>query len=190
MQSKNGVRLLLSLGVVAVLTVAFVVFNQYAATSKLDNVEYERREVARDFDLPVLGKSQYLSVAASVPLKSLRGKPVLLHFWASWCAICREEKPDIDAFWAKHKDEDIVVLGIASFDTKAAMDDSQLIAKRSFTVILDEDGEVANTYKVSALPISMLIDENGYIVRTFKGTLKPYDFAAIETYLSSRKKAH
>ncbi|RZA14397.1 MAG: redoxin domain-containing protein [Proteobacteria bacterium] len=190
MQSKNIVRVLLSLGVIAVLTAAFVVFNQYARTSKLDNKEYERREVARDFDLPVLGKSQYLPVEASVALKSLRGKPVLLHFWASWCAVCREEKPDIDAFWAKHKDEDILVVGVASFDTKVAMDDSQLIAKPSFTVILDEDGAVANNYKVSALPVSVLIDDDGYIVRTFKGTLKPYDFAAIETYLSSRKKAH
>jgi thiol-disulfide isomerase/thioredoxin len=190
MVNKNVIRLLLALGAIAGLTVAFILFNRYAASSQIDNREYERREVAREFALPLIAKSRYITVPDRVELRGFRQKPVLLHFWASWCAVCREEKPDVDAFWAKHKDEDIIVLSVASFDTKAAMDSSKLIAEPTFTVVLDEDGTVANSYKVSALPVSILIDEQGYVVRTFKGTLKTYDFAAIETYLSSRKKAH
>lgn len=189
-RNKNIWRMVLSLGVVLVLAGAFLLVNHFSGTSSLDNREYERREAAKGFSLPVIGKSKYFASAEMVHFKDLRQKPLLIHFWASWCHICREEKPDIDAFWAKHQDEDILVLGVASFDTKEAMDQSKLIADPTFTVLLDEEGSIANAYKVSALPVSVLIDADGYIVRTFKGTLKPYDFAAIETYLAARKKAH
>lgn len=188
--NKNVLRIVLSLGVVALLTGAFLAVNHYNDLNRLDEREYERRETAKDFSLPVIGKSRFYASSEKIKLTELRGKPLLLHFWASWCQICRQEKPDIDAFWEKHKDEDIIVLGIASFDTREAMADSKLIEKPSFAVVLDEEGTVADAYKVSALPVSVLVDSEGFIVRTFKGTLKPYDFAAIESYLDELKKAH
>ena len=190
MKKKNWTRRLISLGVVGLLTLGFVGFNEFVNKTDADKREYERREAAKEFDLPVIAKSQYFPSKDRLSLSQARKTPVLLHFWASWCQICRVEKPDLDAFWAKHKDEDILVLGVASFDTKEAMDNSKLLASPTFTVILDEDGAVANNYKVAALPVSILIDEDGFIVRTFKGVLQPYDFAAIETYLASRKEAH
>lgn len=187
-KNKNLIRSLLSFGVIAVLTLTFVFFNEYVNQSGADDRHYERREVAKDFELPVIGKSRYFPTHEKLSLREARRIPVLLHFWASWCQVCREEKPDIDAFWAKHQDEDVLVLGIASFDTIVAMDNSKLLATPSFTVILDEDGAVANNYKVSGLPVSVLVDEEGFIVRTFKGVMQPYDFAAVENYLASRQK--
>jgi thiol-disulfide isomerase/thioredoxin len=187
---KNKTQLILVAVMMALLTAGFVFFNEYSKTHQVEGTDFERREVAKEFKLPVIGKSQFFPSETALSLTEARKKPVLVHFWASWCTICREEKPTLDAFWEKHKDEDIVVLGLASFDTKEAMDESKLIAKPTFTVLLDADGEIANAYKVSALPVSVLIGADGFIVQKFMGTLKPYDFVAIENYLDSLKKSH
>ncbi len=188
--NSNLVRLFVIAGAILVLVAGFIAFERYSDTLSVGKVEYERREVAKPFDLPVIGKSETLQTGDRLSLSEAKGKAVLLHFWASWCEVCREEKPAIDEFWAKHRDSDIVVIGVASFDTKQAMLDSKLIEKPSFTVVLDEDGAVATAYKVPALPVTVLIDKDGYIVRTFKGVMKPYDLAAVENYLQSIDKAH
>jgi len=181
-------RLWLSLGLLAVLTAGFVVFNRYSKdVDPLVGAQYERRELAKDFNLPVLGKSQFFTSEDTLSLAQFRNTPTLIHFWASWCMVCREEKPSLDEFWRKHKDSDIRVVGIASFDTKQAMDESQLIRESTFTVILDQEGDVASSYKVSALPVSFLVDSEGYIVEKFLGPLQPYDYTAIENYLESIK---
>ena len=187
---KNNNRLLLSLGLIILLGTAFYGFEQYSVTHEVVPVEYERREAAKEFSLPVIGKSRYYPIEDTLNLTAARKKPVLLHFWASWCTVCREEKPGLDEFWAKHQDQDILVLGVASFDTKKAMDDSKLIHDPTFTVVLDEEGAVATVYKVPALPVSILVGTDGYIVKKFKGALQPFDFTTIENYLESLKKAH
>ncbi len=186
---KNNLRLLFIVAALALLSAGFVFFNNYSKTHEVEGIHYERREVAKDFSLPVIGRSTYFPSQAILNFKAARTKPVLLHFWASWCMICREEKPGLDAFWAKHKDEDILVLGIASFDTQEAMAQSKLIETPTFTVVLDEEGTAALDYKVAALPVSVLVDENGFIVRKFVGPLKNYDYVAIENYLAGRKSA-
>ncbi len=190
---KNKGTLFLIVGLLAFLTAAFALINSYSKTHDARlGAHYQRREAAKDFDLAVIGKSQYLPTADVMDFDSLRRKPVLLHFWASWCTVCREEKPSLDAFWSTHKDSDIVVIGVASFDTKKAMGDSELIKIPTYTVVLDQEGDVANAYKVSALPSSFLVDTEGFIVQKFMGPLQPYDYTAIENYLDSLKssKAH
>jgi len=184
---KTNARILTVIAALVLLSAGFVFFQEYSKTHEIEGAQYERREVAKDFSLPVIGKSAHYPTEARLSLQTARTKPVLLHFWASWCSVCREEKPLLDAFWAKHKDEDLLVLGIASFDTQDAMTQSKLIETPSFTVVLDEEGDVANLYKVAALPVSVLVDEKGYIVQKFVGALKSYDYVAIENYLEGRK---
>lgn len=184
---KTNYRLLFIIIALALLTAGFLFFNDYSKTHEVEGAQYERREVAKDFSLPVISKSAYYSTEARLSLQTARTKPVLLHFWASWCTVCREEKPLLDAFWAKHKDADLLVLGLASFDSQDAMTQSKLIETPSFTVLLDEEGDVANLYKVAALPVSVLVDEKGFIVQKFVGALKSYDYVAIENYLEGRK---
>lgn len=180
----------MALGIIFLLGAAFWGVKQYSDSHDVVNVEYNRREAAKEFNLPVIGKSRYFTSEERLTLAAARKTPVLLHFLASWCAVCREEKPAIDELWGRHKDKDLLVLGIASFDTKQAMDASGMIKDPTFAVILDEDGSVANNYKVPALPVSVLVGADGFIVKKFMGALQPYDISAIEVYLESLKKAH
>lgn len=97
----------------------------------------------------------------TVTLDSLKGKVVLLNFWAPWCRSCKEELPDLDGLHKKYSSRGFTVLSICI--ERSAV--SEYLQKRpvSFPVLVDKDGEVAETYFFSGLPASFLIGKDGII---------------------------
>lgn len=157
-------------------------------------VEYERFEVAPTFDLPLQKnvKPATLDGKKNVTLADLKGQTVLLHFWASWCAPCREEKPILADLVKKHDDGSMVVIGISSYETEVALRASGLLDDTPFTVLLDEEGTTSVSYKVRAIPQSVLIDGEGRVRYRVKGQLNSQEIAALDEVLStirSEKKA-
>ncbi|MCX6129338.1 MAG: TlpA disulfide reductase family protein, partial [Proteobacteria bacterium] len=148
-------------------------------------VQYERYELAQGFNLPLLKlvEPAKLKTDSELALHQLLGKNVLLHFWASWCAACREERPLLQELVNQHHDGSLAVIGIASYDSEAALRSSGLLAEVPFTVLLDDDGDVAMSYKVRALPQSVLIDAEGRVRYRIKGQLTLSELAAIEAIL-------
>jgi cytochrome c biogenesis protein CcmG/thiol:disulfide interchange protein DsbE len=120
-----------------------------------------------------------------VSLKDLQGQPVLLHFWASWCVPCREEKPMLQELVNRHKDGSLTVIGISSYETATALRDSGLLAETPFTVLLDEEGVTALAYKVRAIPQSVLVDGAGRVRYRVKGSLTIDEITAIQNVLVS-----
>jgi peroxiredoxin len=104
-----------------------------------------------------------------VTLSSLRGRPVMLNFWATWCAPCRVEMPFIqgvfeDDDWAEQGLVILAVnLGEPPSKVKSFMEDNGL----SFTVLLDADQSVARDYNIRGIPTTYFIDKNG-IIRDMK----------------------
>ena len=95
-------------------------------------------------------------------LASLKGKPVVLNFWASWCHPCRKELPAIAA-WAKAHPE-IRVVGVDYEDDVA---DARAFAQQhdaTWPMVVDADGAIGEAYKVPGLPATFLIDAQGRIV--------------------------
>jgi thiol-disulfide isomerase/thioredoxin len=115
---------------------------------------------APDFSLPVL---QGGSPGARVRLSDLRGRVVLLDFWASWCGPCRQQMPAVERIAARTDESDTLILGVNTADTPEAA--LQLLSelKPRYT-ILQDTGEVARGYGATTLPTLVLIDREGKIV--------------------------
>jgi len=117
---------------------------------------------APDFRLPDLSGHK-------VRLEDNRGRPVLIHFWASWCKPCREEMPQIEGVYKDLQDTGLVVLGINAGDD---LGQAQNFANRhglSFPTLLDRDWITATAYGVTGLPITFFVDRNGVIVDEVMG---------------------
>lgn len=99
----------------------------------------------------------------TVALSSLRGKPVMLNFWATGCPPCRTEMPFIQEVFEDEewRGQGLVILAINLGEphstVKKFMEDNGL----SFTVLLDSELDVAEIYNVSYIPLTYFIDKNG-----------------------------
>jgi len=126
------------------------------AARELDLIRPARPKQASDFSVSLLG-------GQTLELKGQRGKPMLINFWATWCAPCREEMPAMERLYLKHRERGFVLLAV-SVDTDAALVKPFLERYRlTFPVALDARMDLANTYGVRALPASFLIDRHGYL---------------------------
>jgi len=96
-------------------------------------------------------------------LKSLRGKVVLVNFWATWCPPCRKEIPDLETLYKRFEGQGLVVLGISD----EAANKVQLFAREqrmTYPVLLDPGRRVNKLYSVEGIPMSFVYDRSGKLV--------------------------
>ncbi len=98
-----------------------------------------------------------------ISLDKYKGSPVVLNFWASWCAPCKREAPDLEKTYNFFKNRGVAFIGIASDDTK----DNALKFVEEFKITypngMDEEEVVSKKYSVLTLPITFVIDREGNI---------------------------
>ena len=135
------------------------------------NVQTAVREgnTAPDFSLETLDGKK-------VRLADLRGKPVLINFWATWCPPCRNEMPEIQAAYEKYTDKGLVVLAV-DFTVQDKLTDVKSYIqelKLTFPILLDDTGDVsAGLYGMIGLPTSFFIDPDGTLRRIQIGAIPP-----------------
>lgn len=98
-----------------------------------------------------------------VRLSDLKGKPVIINFWASWCGPCRKEMPDFQAVYEQYKDAGLQVYGINVGESKVAVRDFRETVGAKFPVLLDTHEEAQNAYKILPLPATFFVDSGGKI---------------------------
>jgi len=125
-----------------------------AAIAKLEEDDKSRQNA--DFTLTDLqGKSW--------SLKGLRGKVVLVNFWATWCQPCRREMPDLDVLYKRFKDQGFVILGISDEESAKV---KELLAEQkvSYPVLLDPGRKVNELFRIEGIPKNFVYDRDGKLV--------------------------
>jgi len=101
-------------------------------------------------------------------LSDLRGTPVLVNFWATWCPPCRAEIPALEQTYRQFGD-DVLVLGVDVQENPGRVATFIQEHDMTYPVVVDETADIAETYRVRAFPTSYLIDERGVIIKIYSG---------------------
>ena len=129
-------------------------------------VEEVESEPARDFTLA-------LHDGRAIALSDLRGKVVLVDFWASWCAPCRQEAPVLEQSYQEYADADVEFVGVNIWD----LPDNAATYVEDFGISypngVDADGIIAIDYGVKGIPEKFFIDRDGVVRQKFVGPIRP-----------------
>ena len=104
-----------------------------------------------------------LNGAGTVSLASLRGRTVVLNFWASWCGPCKREAPALEQLWRDYRSQGVVVLGI---DTNDALNDARrFISAHGVTYpTVGGGGRLTGKYGIPGLPVTYVLNRQGRVV--------------------------
>ncbi|HZD18124.1 MAG TPA: TlpA disulfide reductase family protein [Actinomycetota bacterium] len=166
------------IGILVFVALGGLVLGVLGATVKVkggDRLSADPQGPAPDFTRPLLEGD------GSITLSDLRGHPVLLNFWASWCGPCKEEAPILADGWRRWRDSGVIFLGVNTRDSRSAaiaFDERYGIEYQS---VVDQNEQVNYAYGVTGFPESFFIDADGVIVAKYVGAM---DAETLDAYVS------
>jgi len=114
-----------------------------------------------------------------ISIASLRGKVVVVDFWATWCEPCREELPVLNRLYREHQDDGLVVVGVSVDNSADNVREFLREMPLQFPIVHDEGHQIAGRYGPSQMPTSYIIDRRG-VVRYVHGGYRAEDAARIQ----------
>ena len=127
---------------------------------------------APEFDLELL-------TGGSISLRELRGKVVMVDFWASWCPPCRQEAPDLAQVYLEYQDKPVEFVGVDIWDDPGAARDYLEQFQVPYPNGVDAQGTIAIAYGVRGIPEKIFIGPDGTIVKKFIGPIKAEDLREV-----------
>ncbi len=119
-------------------------------------------QVAPDFDVEFFDGYGW-DTRSAASLSDMRGRPVVLNFWASWCVECRYETDVLEQAWLKYRDDGVVFLGVAYVDVEpksiAYMEEFGV----TFPHAPDLGTKISHDYEITGVPETFFIDKDGVI---------------------------
>ncbi|MGN7478815.1 peroxiredoxin family protein [Solibacillus silvestris] len=177
MKKNIGIAIILVLVITMLVTYIKKEMDQTAAISKealgteieLDGeVGLEKGQFAPDFTL-------YNMEGKPLTLSDLRGKRVVLNFWATWCPPCEAEMPHMQKYYDKYRKKDNVeIVGVNLTYEKEKVERVEQFLKSydiTFPVVLEIDGSVSYQYEIMTIPSTYMIDTEGKIQKKIVGPL-------------------
>lgn len=131
------------------------------ATEGLD-IAAKEGTLAPDFLLENMDDSEFR-------LSDLRGLPVVVNFWATWCKPCRQEMPRFVEAYDEHAGDGLVVVAVNMQEGKGIVRPFAEDYGMDFPIAVDRDGEVGDRYRLLGLPTTYFIDREGVIRSVYTG---------------------
>lgn len=147
--------------VILLVGVGFVLFNHLSSSKEL----IREGSKAPVFSLDTMNGD-------NISLDDLKGKGVLINFWATYCTYCLDEMPAIEKQYQKYKDQGIEVLGVNIGENLATVTGYVRRLNVTFPILLDESSEVSKMYQVGPLPQSVFVAPDGTIQHIYIGEMK------------------
>ncbi|MBU1365000.1 MAG: TlpA family protein disulfide reductase [Gammaproteobacteria bacterium] len=109
-------------------------------------------------------------VGSTAKLSSLRGKPLLINVWASWCGPCRAEMGSIERLYQRYGKQGFNVIGISTDDDHAAAAKFVKVSGVSFANYIDRNLVLENLLGADRLPLTVLVDDEGRVIKKMTGS--------------------
>jgi peroxiredoxin len=130
------------------------------------------RPLAIGQEVPAVDLVRFAGGTVQFPV-AYRGRVLLIHFWADWCALCREELRESEPLYRRYRDRGLEVLAINLQQPRETVRAYLAGLDISYPVLLDSDGEMSRGYGVSALPVIYLLDRRGRLHARMLGGASP-----------------
>jgi cytochrome c biogenesis protein CcmG/thiol:disulfide interchange protein DsbE len=118
-----------------------------------------------------------LDGGGTVSLAALRGKPVVLNFWASWCIPCKTEAKALEQAWTQYRGRGVVFVGVDFHDVTG--DARRFVAAHelTFPMVQDGSGDVTGSYGITQVPETYVLDRQGRVLLHLAGPITDPAFA-------------
>jgi thiol-disulfide isomerase/thioredoxin len=134
-------------------------------------------KAAPAFTLPVAANGKGAAAGAGVgaaeqmSLADLKGHPVILDFWASWCGPCAMEAPVLDRLARRYESKGLVVVGVNASDPAGVIKQYATQKGLSYPMLLDAGNDVFESYGVKSMPSLVILDKEGKVMAYLVGTV-------------------
>ena len=137
--------------------------------SPIEETGLDQGDTPPDFELETMS-------GEVVKLSDLKGKKVILNFWASWCGPCKAEMPHMEQYYKKHKESEnveIVAVNLTSAERRGLEGVTEFIDSYglTFPIPLDEDGKVGDDYSVITIPSTFILGTDGKLSQKIIGPM-------------------
>jgi thiol-disulfide isomerase/thioredoxin len=160
---KNNCRILFAVVIFALLA-PFAVLGQEQAQFKGEDLLKKLKLMPEAESLPAPDFVAVTLDGKKISLESLKGKLVLLNFWATWCPPCRLEMPTMEKIYKEFKGESLDVVAMNFMEGPEPINLFLKEHNFTFTILMDRDGKIAESYGVRVLPVSFLIGRRGNVL--------------------------
>ena len=118
--------------------------------------------LAPDFSL-LLYPDYRGGLSDTIRLSELRGKVIVINFWASWCTECRKEAPGLEATYRRYQDRGVVFLGVDYLDTEPAALAYLRDYETTYPVGIELQEKIAHAYRITGVPETFVVDRSGIV---------------------------
>lgn len=156
------------------LTVLLAACGGTAADSPVTPMAYGEIAGSEEKAMPIPGRPAPdfafgIEIEGAERLSGLRGRVVLLNFWATWCPYCVKEIPALDAVYRRYRDRGLVVIGIDVGETPAQVAEFRERVPFTYPLVYDRDQSIFRSYWGRVLPVTFVIDRKGTVIAILMG---------------------